>query len=247
MNKIYNFTFTNQRDLSIYYDKELFEIMNIYNKVTFENIDALDRLLDNHVFKVPHVIYEYPWGKEKVFYPFTSKLFKVLETSISDTSLQIHPLKSEAYYSLNDSTIVNDNYESFECKTGDYIFIPNNTMHTLLTGSKVFEEQDNLIFDANETVRIIDKLDRKVAEPQEYVKYLLPQFLKKCIKQEVVNYDGQHAKFIFVSNGSVEIEYNGIVDILSEKDELYYISDDVNIIKCTGFVRIIKCEFYRVS
>lgn len=247
MNKIYNIKLTKKVDLSIYKDKNLYEMMNEYNKETYKNIDLITEYIKKDFFKVPSIKYSYAWGQEKVFYPFTSKLYKVLETSINDTSIQIHPLKTEKYLSLSDNTIITDKANTVRCKKGEVINIPNNTIHSLLKNSRVLEEQDNLIFDNKETVRIEDKLKRKVSEPQEYIKYLLPQFLNHFNIEKLKNYNGRNDKFIYIADGKVEIEYKGIKISLEENEELYYLSKNVKINKIEGLVKIIECEYYKVE
>lgn len=247
MNKVYKIDITKDFDFSIYSDKTLLNIMNEYNKATYKNRNEILRLQQQGFFKVPHIEFSYLWGKEKVFYPFSSKLFKVLDTSLADTSLQLHPLKTEKYYCLNDNTTITDMTNYIKCKKGEYISIQNNTLHSLLKGSKVFEEQDNLIFDNAETIRINDKLNRKVSTPQEYVKYLLPQFLKKISKESLSNYNGENNKFIFIADGEVEIKCNNKKIVLKTKDELYYLNKQVEINKIKGLVRVIECEFYKLG
>ncbi len=247
MNKVYKIDITKKFDFSIYSDATLLNIMNEYNKITYKDRNKILYLQQQNFFKVPHVEFSYLWGKEKVFYPFSSKLFKVLDTNLADTSLQFHPLKTEKYYCLNDNTAITDTTNNIKCKKGEYVSIPNNAIHSLLKGSRVFEEQDNLIFDNVETIRINDKLNRKVSTPQEYVKYLLPQFLKKFSKENLLNYNGENSKFIFIADGEVEIECNNEKTILNEKEELYYLSKRVKINKVKGYVRIIECEFYKLG
>ena len=247
MNIIYDISFIKNVDLSIYNDSSLFKIMNNYNKVMYDNKNLIIKLLEKDFFKVPHVDFLCPWGKEKVFYPFTSKLFKVLETNLADTSLQLHPLKTERYYSLSDNTVVADSHSIMDCKKDEIIVIPNNTVHSLLKGSKVFEEQDNLIFDDRETIRFSDKLNREVSKSQEYVKYLLPQFLKKFYKEKVSNYSGDGNKFVFIADGEVEIECGAEKFVLKETEELYYLSDKVDIISISGHVIVLDCIFYKLG
>ena len=247
MNKVYKINITKNFDFSIYSDETLLNIMNEYNKITYKDRNKILYLQQQDFFKVPHVEFSYLWGKEKVFYAFSSKLFKVLDTNLADTSLQIHQLKTEKYYCLNNDTVITDMTNSIKCKKGEFVNIPNNTIHSLSKGSRVFEEQDNLIFDNAETIRINDKLNRKVSTPQEYVKYLLPQFLKKISKDSLLNYDGENNKFIFIADGEVEIECNNKKLILNEKEELYYLSKQVKINKVKGYVRIIECEFYKLG
>ena len=247
MNKVYKIDITKDFDFSLYNNTTLLNIMNEYNKITYKNRNIILNLQQQDFFKVPYTEFTYLWGKEKVFYPFSTKLFKVLDTNLADTSLQLHPLKTEKYYCLNNTTIVTDMINDIKCQKGYYINIPNNTIHSLLKGSRVFEEQDNLIFDNAETIRIYDKLNRKVSLPQEYVKYLLPQFLKKFSKENLTNYNGKNNKFIFIADGEVEIECNNNKIILTDKEQLYYLNKQVKINKIKGFVRIIECEFYKLG
>lgn len=247
MNKIYNIGIVSDIDLSVYLNNNLIKYMNEYNKLSFDNIDMLKELLKRDYFLVPSKMYEQPWGKEKVFLPFTTKLFKVLETSISDTSIQLHPMKTEKYLSLSNNTFLTNSNKTICCKRGKLINIPKNSIHSLLKNSRVFEDQDNLIFDNKETVRLNDVLKRKVSTPQEYIKYLLPQFLNNFKFEKLKNYNGNSNKFVFISEGEVEIEVDGIKTILSDSDELYYLDRRVKINRISGLVRVIECKYYRIS
>lgn len=244
MNNCLNIICTNEVNLSLYEKLDLLKIMNPYNQLTVANLDILKKLLKNQYFKVPSKIYLLDWGTEKVFVPFTNKLFKVLETTKGDTSVQLHPLKTEKYFSLSDDTVITNGQESVNLNLGTHIYIPRNTIHCMRNGSKVFEEQDNLIFDNKETVRLYDKLGRKVDTKQDYMKYLLPQFLDKWNTDNIENYTGNNNKFVFIEDGIVTIKFGGKIVNLTEREELYYLGNDVEIVKYSGLIRIIECNYY---
>ena len=73
MNKVFKINITKKFDFSIYSDATLLNIMNEYNKITYKDRNKNFYLQQQNFFKVPYVEFSYLWGKEKVFYPFSSK------------------------------------------------------------------------------------------------------------------------------------------------------------------------------
>lgn len=233
-------------DLSIYSDSESIKYLNENNRLTKSNLDYIMELMKKDYFIVPSKIVKQSWGAEKVFYPFSNKLFKVLSTHLGNTSLQLHPLKSEKYLSLSDKTIVLDESNEYDLKKFEFVDIKKNTIHCLKKDSKVFEEQDNNLFDSNETIRIYDSLGRSTNQPGEYYKYLLPQyknnmFFDNCYENK---YSLDCDKFIFIAEGKIIIEINNKEIILDKNEELYFISKNVKIKRILGKIRIIDCIYY---
>ncbi len=251
INNILNIKFIEKFDLSVYKNSYVKKMLNDNNKVTLDFLDKLQKLYNNGWFEVPYVKNTLAWGEEIVFAPFSDKLFKVLHNNLNDTSLQIHPLKSERWLSLSDSTYV----ETDKCVQKlcylDYINIPNNTIHSLKKDSLVFEEQDNNLFDNNETIRIYDKLGRKVNDEIDYYKYLLPLYRGKIKKLdnnlELNNItEKNYNKFIFIIEGNVKIKYKDKIYILDKEKRLFFINKDCQIISIDGLARIISSKFYKV-
>ena len=134
----------------------------------------------------------------------------------------------------------------------DYVDIPNNTIHSLKKGSIVFEEQDNNLFDNDETIRIYDKLGRKVNEEKDYYKRLLPQYrgkLKKLkLESELNNISpGNNDKFIFIISGSVKIKFKSKTQVLNKEKTLFFINSECEIVSIDGLSRIVNCKYYGVA
>ena len=69
------------------------------------NIDCiLKSYNENKCFEVPFFIDKLAWGNEKIYYPFTIVLIKVLSNDVGRTSIQFHPLKTECWVALNEKT-----------------------------------------------------------------------------------------------------------------------------------------------
>lgn len=235
--------------LDIYKNKEIESYLNNYNILTTKQIDKIEKNIKKGYFKVPYVLINQAWGIEKVFIPFSNKLFKVLKNDISNTSVQFHPLKSEKYISLSDNTVVYDEEKEYKIKKYQCVDIQRNTIHSMKKGSKIFEEQDNVLFDKSETMRIYDLLGRKINSPQEYYKYLLPQFKNKMIIQEDIpnnEYEEGKDKFIFLIDGTINIKINNEIVTLNGNEDLYYFDKNIKIEKIIGKYKIINCIFYKV-
>lgn len=235
---------------SIFYKNENFsKYLNEYNLFVKEDIDSIEKLLKKKYFKVPFRIINQPWGYEKVFYPFSNKLIKVLCTSKGNTSVQLHPLKNEKYLALNDNTYIFNGKNDYHLKYNQFVDIKRNSVHALFKNAKVLEEQDNVLFDNNETIRLYDYLGRNISEKKDYYKFLLPQYRDEYIiykNPPIYNLERKN-KLIFIVDGSVTINLNGKNIELNEKDELYYVEKSVEIIKCNGLVRFIECTFYGID
>ena len=234
--------------LDIYKNKHLINYMNANNVITVNHIDEIEEGIAIGYFRVPYEFVEQAWGIEKVFLPFSNKLFKIVHTTKANTSVQFHPLKSEKYISLCNNTIIYDDHSKLSLKKYRCADIKRNTIHSMNKDSKVFEEQDNVLFDKNETVRISDSLGRDTNIPQEYYKYLLPQY-KGAIKiSDIPNdeYDEKNDKFVFIIDGSIEIKINNKTIILKGKEDLYFFDKKILIEKVTGKYKVMNCVYYRV-
>ncbi len=241
-----NIGVTSERNFSIYSNSQITELMNNYNKYTKKNIEKINRLISKKYFIVPSLIFELDWGNEKVFLPFTNKLFKIISTYKGNTSLQLHPLKSEKYISLSDATVVNDEEKEVLLKKSEFVSINNNTIHSLKKNSIVFEEQDNNMFDLNETIRIHDSLGRNTNSPQEYYKYLLPHIKNKMQFDKVSenHYSNKSDKFVFIVDGLVKIMVDGQEIELNKINELYFVDRSIEILSVSGIARIVDCNYY---
>ena len=237
------------KDLSLYTNNDLIPYLNEYNQFTINELSLINDLMKQNYFKVPSILINQAWGTEKAFYPFSTKLFKIISNNLGDTSLQLHPIKNEYYISLSDETIVIDEEKEYKMKKFSTVNIPKNTIHSLKKGSKVFEEQDNNLFDNRETIRIFDSLNRKVDSPQDYLKYLLPQHKDKMELNGRIesDYTLNGDKFVFLIEGEIVIKDDGKQNSLNEKEELYFFKNSVEIKEIKGKAKIIDCRYYGVN
>ena len=81
-----------KRNIDFYKQEQMLNSINI---VTHKKYNELSEMLKGNFFKVPFFIIDTSWGYEKVYVPFTDKLFKIINTNINNTSIQLHPLKHE--------------------------------------------------------------------------------------------------------------------------------------------------------
>lgn len=236
-------------NVDIYENKELIKYFNDNNIHTTKIIAELKSIANKPYFLVPYIVNEVAWGYEKVFYPFSTKLFKIINTSKGNTSLQFHPLKNEQYISLCDSTKILDDKNSYNLKNNQFMKIPRNTIHRQLKGSIVFEEQDNIIFDNNETIRLLDDMGRKVNFKNEYYKYLLPQNKNniKINKNYTIHNNKDFDKFVFILDGYIIINDSNEDIILNRTQELYFVNKDTKIKDIVGNVYITDCIYYEVN
>ena len=248
MDNLFEIKFSYDFNIDIYKNSKYTKYFNQYNKETKKIIKEIENNYKNNYFLVPSKIYETAWGWEKVFLPFTSMLFKILNTNKANTSLQIHPLKSEKYISLNNNTIIFDGIRKYKMEKNSTILIPKNTLHQQKKGSLVLEEQDNVIFDNKETIRIYDDLNRKINSKKEYYKYLLPQYKGKIqISNKYENiYKEQYDRFVFIINGYLIINKDGEKIKLDKDNELYFIGKKVTIEKIMGDVYVTRCKYYKL-
>ncbi len=243
--------YDNKFNLSVFKDSRLKFLLNNNNIQTLKYLCMFKNLYNNGWFEVPFIENKLSWGHERLFIPFTNKLFKILENDINDTSLQLHPLKTERWLSLSDKSFLEDEFGLKKFQYLSYIEVPKNTIHLLKKNSLVFEEQDNNLFDNNETIRIYDKLGRKINDEKDYYKQLLPQYrgkIKKLnINSELNNIPGgRKDKFIFIIKGKVEIKYNEKKYILNKEKSLFFICSNCEIISIDGISRIVNCKYYKV-
>lgn len=203
------------------YKKEQ-DILNDYNKKTLKHLNELKQLIKKDIFEVPSYIRNTIWGYERIFYPFTNKLMKVVVTEKEETSCQLHPRKNEIWYPIKPS-IIYDGKKYRKTNLKEQIIIPKNSIHSMQKGGKIFEVQDNTLYDKNETIRIFDKSGRKVHKKQDYMNYLLPHNIdyikiKKYVKKKVkTNF------FLFITKGegkfrNIKLEENKLYFIKEEKD-----------------------------
>ena len=236
-------------NLDIYKIDKLKEYLNDNNILTTNKINEIEEGIKKGYFKVPYIFQDQAWGKEKVFLPFSNKLFKIVTTSKGNTSIQLHPLKSEKYISLDDNTLIFSDNNEIRLKKYMSADIKRHTIHSMSKDSTIFEEQDNNLFDKNETIRIFDSLGRKVNNPQDYYKYLLPQYKNNIVISDIPNneYDENKDKFIFIIDGSISIKVNNKIINLEGKEELIYLKKDIAIEKIIGKYKIMNCIYYEVE
>lgn len=249
MDNTFEIKFSNNYDLSLYKNPKFAKYFNLYNKETKRIVNEIDNKYKDNYFVVPSVFYETAWGWEKVFLPFTSVLFKVLSTNKANTSLQFHPLKSEQYIALNNNTKVFDGTTIYEMKKNNFMRVPRNTLHQQKRGSLVLEEQDNVLFDNQETIRIFDDLNRKINNKKDYYKYLLPQYKNKILfSKKYSSFNKENVdRFAFIIDGYLIINVNGEEIKLDKEKELYFIGKKVLIKKIVGYVYVTKCKYYKLQ
>lgn len=225
------------------YDK----VFNEYNKVSNKNIKKIQELYNNNrCFEVPFLENTLAWGKEKVYYPFTSILVKIIDTYKGRTSVQFHPLKEENWFSLNDKTKYYDGIKWSTLPKFDGIRIPPNSIHSLEQNSFILEIQDNNLFDHKETVRIKDFLGREVDKEEEYIKYLIPTKKGKILRisnNEYSSNDNSFDYFIFPLDEDVTVIYDDIKYNL-KKLNLYFIKKGFKNIENSNKSICIGCKYY---
>jgi len=238
---MFNFKTTRKVNLDIYYKNNLIDQFNNNNINTFKNIETIQTLLKKDIFEVPFFEKKFVWGKEIIFFPFTNKVFKIIKTSINDTSIQLHPRKNEYWYTLNDTKIYNGNIW-IDVQKNQKIIIPKNTIHCMKKGSIVFEVQDNTLYDKHETIRIFDINNRKILNKYEYLNYILPHNKNEITITNIENkIDNLYDVFLFSINCQIE-------DIALEKEKLYYVKSKlIKKQKVKGKFIIIPAEFITLN
>ena len=230
-------------DEKIYLNKKINNLFNDINKYTLNNIDKISELYNSKVFKVPSYIKECAWGSEKIFLAFSNKLFKVIDTSLNDTSLQLHPLKKEIWYPIK-KCVINDGKKDISVDKRDKIIIKENTVHSLRKGSIVFEVQDNTLFNHLETIRIYDESNREIHEDRFY-SHNMPMFRNKIKIIKMLKGE----KCVLQKNSFIYSFDN--INILNEtkyeinKNELWYLSKGTEILD-DGDYLIIECKFFKL-
>lgn len=218
------------------YKKEQ-DILNDYNKKTLKNLNELEQLIQQDIFEVPSYIRNTIWGYERIFYPFTNKLMKIVVTEKEETSCQIHPRKNEIWYPIKQSTIY-DGKKYIEINLNKQIIIPKNSIHSMKKGGKIFEVQDNTLYDNDETIRIFDKSGRKVNKKQDYMNYLLPHNINKIIIKKQVKKRAKTNFFLFIIKGEGKFR-----NIKLEENKLYFLKKKKGL-KIKGNYIKVKAEFY---
>ncbi len=244
-----NINITEDFNTSVYADN-FSKYLNMYNKKTLDNIDNILKLYnDNKCFEVPFFIDKLAWGTEKIYYPFTTLLIKVLSNDIGRTSIQFHPLKTECWFALSEKTFYFDGNNWNRLKKYSGIKIPSRTVHSLEKGSYVLEIQDNVIFDNKETMRIKDFLGRKIDNIQDYLKYLIPTKRGTISQITTKNYskiDKNSDYLIFSFVDKIEIKYDD-KEYTIEKNILYFAKNGFEILNNNDNVLYIRCEYFEAK
>ncbi len=213
-----DFNKCNEFNINIYKDEKLYERFNWINKLTTNMLDVLLNKSYSNYFGVPYIEKNTIWGKEIIFLPFTTKLFKILITSKNDTSLQLHYKKTEIWYPIKNS-IISDGKKNIYVDKNDKIIINNGVIHCLKKGGCIFEVQDNLLFD-NDVIRIYDVNKRNIVDNYEYLKYISP-LSKMVIEKNDYCFQSLKNIFVFVLNHDVVIQEK----IHLKKYNLYYFKE----------------------
>ena len=69
-----------KRNIDFYKQEQMLNSINI---VTHKKYNELSEMLKGNFFKVPFFIIDTSWGYEKVYVPFTDKLFKIINTLLT--------------------------------------------------------------------------------------------------------------------------------------------------------------------
>lgn len=239
-----NIVFDKVKSVKIYKNKELSTYFNEYNIETCKRIFEIEELIKQPFFEVPYYIRKLPWGNETVFLPFTDKLFKIVDSNINDTSIQFHPLKNEIWYPLKRTTIYNGR-EWLKIDSGQRVTIDSNSIHCMKKGGKIFEVQDNILFDDKETIRIYDVNGRKLDKMNDILKHTMPQFRNE-IKIDNNN-DSVFLEdvFFFLLDGTAIINLK-TTSIELQPNKLYFINREyVSCVECHGLFACYDARFYK--
>ena len=236
---MYYFFRTKQKNLDIYKGNLP---LNEYNKMSKSNLENIENLLVLDFFEVPSYTKKLVWGEEIIFYPFTDKLFKIVKTTKNDTSIQLHPRKSEIWYPLSNSIVYNG-YKWNNVFKGKCINIPKNAIHCMKKDSIVFEVQDNTMFDDFETIRLFDINGREINNNQECFNYILPHNFNHIKVENIPKMQNLNSDFfIFIIDGE-----NKVGDIILKKNRLYYIKKHCRNLFINGNVIYIVSNFIGVK
>lgn len=246
INDLLKFDITEKFSLDIY-NKNYYNVFNDYNKVSFDNKQRIQELYNkSECFEVPYLENNLAWGKEKVYYPFTSTLVKIIETDKGRTSVQFHPLKEENWFSLNDITKYYDGNKWTKLSRFEGIRILPNAIHSLEQKSFVLEIQDNNLFDQKETMRIKDFFNRKVDQEEDYIKYLMPTKKGKILtitNNDYIPNDNSVDYLVFPLEKVVTVKYDNIEYDL-KKQNLYFVKKGFKTIDNSNKSICIRCNYY---
>lgn len=233
-----------KRNIDFYKQEQMLNSINI---VTHKKYNELSEMLKGNFFKVPFFIVDTSWGYEKVYVPFTDKLFKIINTNINNTSIQLHPLKHEIWYPLMDVSIFDG--ECVKKISYDYtVDIPPRVIHSLKKGSVVFEVQDNIPYEYDETYRIYDFCDREI-HPSKFKAFSLNSCDKldivednRIIKKQILKED----VFIFSKFSDFDIE-SDFERYRLEKEELWFLKEGVKILKDMKDSVMVKAKYFEIG
>lgn len=249
--KIYDIDVIDTKNFDIYDDFTFNNEFNEYNKKTSAMIEGIKDYCNYPFFKVPYYDKKMIWGKERIFYPFSDKLFKIIIAE-NDLSVQLHPLKREEWIPLVESNIF-DGSKCIRVNSNQKIDIKPNTVHEIKKESMIFEIQDNMLFDDNETIRIYDSNGRKTDDFKNIYKYLMPQLKKEIkiyniISENVCNdINFERDIFVFIINGKVSLNLPDKAIKLEDK-QLYYINGEyAKYLKIYGNVYICNVNYYIIT
>lgn len=240
---ILNIGLTNDVNLELYKDDRFSKLFNRINLMSKRDLVNIEKLLEENCFEVTSYTRNTVWGKEIIYLPFTNKLFKIIHTTINDTSLQLHPQKSEEWYPLKESNIFDGN-GWIKVNVGESVYIPPNSVHCMQKNAIVFEVQDNNLFDKNETLKIYDINGREINDKTGYYKYVLPSIKNKLIIKKNIALpciDDRFNYFLFIIDGHVKNK----LGYKFNAQTLYYINKRiVNSLKFEGNLVLIPAEYY---
>lgn len=236
------------KNLNVYKDKNYKMLFNDYNKSTLNKLDFIENSIKLPYFEVPTYTRKTIWGKEIIFIPFTDKLFKIVDTYIDDTSIQLHPLKNEKWFPLKE-TIIYDGKKLITVNSSDIVSIDSKSIHCMKKDGMVFEIQDNIIFDGKETIRIFDVNNREIADDITILKNTMPQIRNnvKIIKNKIINkINNQNDLFIFCIDGEINLKVNK-KNIRLNTHKLYYINQKyVKFIEINGICAMCTAKYFEV-
>lgn len=236
------------KNLNVYKDKNYKVLLNEYNKNTLNKLDFIENSIKLPYFEIPTYTKKTVWGQETIFIPFTDKLFKIVDTYIDDTSIQLHPLKNEKWFPLKE-TIIYNGKEWITVNSSDMVNIDSKSIHCMKKGGIVFEIQDNIIFDDKETIRIFDVNNREIADEKTILKNTMPQIMNnvEIIKNKIINkINNQNDLFIFCIAGEIKLKING-KNIHLNNRKLYYINQKyVKFIEISGICAMCTAKYFEV-
>lgn len=233
-------TMTKNVNLDVYKNPLYINNLNEYNLHSYENIELIKELLKNDYFIVPSYTKKTEWGDEIIYYPFTNKLFKVINTYINDTSIQVHPLKCEKWYPLKESNIF-DGYKWIPVNKTKIVDIKRNSIHCMKKNGKVFEIQDNNLFDKRETIRIYDVNNRPIDTSQNILNNTMPNNKNNVlIIDNNLKLESLYDILLYIIDGNAYINNKKI-----KSNTLYYIKNKlISNIRINGIFAYEEANYY---